>query len=364
MKYCPACNRDFADASSLCEQDGTVLVEESWQAIVARSLKADPGSSPLDLKTVLPELQNQDVIQTRRAARPAIKRIRWIAAAVSVVICVAVCFAAYRLLRNSSEKKLDQAIARGDLLTPPGTSAYDLYHQLKREGAGSDKLKKFEDKLLPLLTLRPQQLLEEFSQVGAKEPAQQEWGDAAKLLSWASEISPNDSLINAQATYCSGRLAYLLGRKDEALSAWKHSLDLDSSWAMPSNSIGLLYSERKEFQKARVHLLEAARRNPNWAVPYNHLGTAHFYQKRYEPAIKYYNQAVAKDPHWAQPHAWLATIAMQQKQYAVAILEFEKVLDPAATGPGAINFKQIREQLENARQLLKNLEESEQANAQ
>jgi len=266
---------------------------------------------------------------------------------------------AYKFSGNALEGKLDEAIIKGNLLAPPGANSYELYHQLKLGGVSPTRLREFEDRLLPLVTARPQQLLAEFTRIGGKEASIAEWDDAAKLLAWANEMKPNDSGLSARAAYCAGRSAYLANRKDEAMELWKRASDLDRTWALPSNGVGLIYNERKDYSNARGYLFEATRRNPDWAVPYNNLGTSYFYERDYEQAESFYNQAVARDSRWARPHAWLAAIAMQRKDYGRAVQEFEGVLDANATGTENIDLTKIREQLERARQFSKETEELE-----
>ena len=354
MKYCPSCGREFLDTFNSCQHDGTSLIEESWQDVVAKSLAAESADSVhgLNVSPLQPPIQNDPFPNLPPyELKPVAKTSRWMVLVVIIPLCVMIGLATYGLLRSTSESKLEKAIAKGNLFSPPGANAYDLYHQLKLEGASVTTLKKFEDKLFPLLTSQPQHLLAGFYSVGQKEPAISEWQDAAKQLSWANELRPDDTKTGAKASYCLGRVAYLQGRKDEALEAWKRAADLDKSWAVPTNSVGLIYNERKDYSNARLYLLDAVRRDPDWPVPYNNLGTSYFYQRDYERAIFYYKQCTAKDSRWARPHAWLGTIAMRREEYDVAVQEFERVIDPVATGTETLDLSKIRKELERAREL-------------
>lgn len=367
MKYCSKCGSEFPDNYRFCQHDRTVLVDRvaqeagSGQVVstsaasgdAPRSAVATEGSSAGGQTS----LSSESAGSTATSARSNRSRLGLIIGA--VVLLLLLVGVIYKFSGNALEAKLDEAINKGNLLVPPGANSYEFYHQLKREGANPAKLREFEDRLLPLVTARPQQLLTEFTKVGGKEPPVAEWDDAAKLLGWAVEMKPNDSGLSARATYCAGRAAYLGNRKDEAMELWKRASDLDRSWALPTNGVGLIYNERKDYSSARGYLLEATRRNPGWAVPYNNLGTSYFYERDYDQAESYYDQAVLRDSGWARPHAWLAAIAMQKKDYGRAAQEFERVLDANATGTENIDLNKMKEQLERARQLSSQTEELE-----
>jgi tetratricopeptide (TPR) repeat protein len=364
MKYCSKCGSEFPDNYRFCQNDRTVLVSSlESKAASGRTVAVSGGGNGDDF---LPEpgedssaSPSTSLSSTSTSASANRTRAAIIIGGVVLLLLLVVVGVVYKFSGNALESKLDEAISKGNLLAPPGANSYELYHQLKLEGVSPAKLRAFEYRLLPLATARPQQLLNEFSKVGGKEPPVGEWDDAAKLLAWANEMKPNDSGLSARAIYCSGRSAYLGNRKDEAMDLWKRASDLDRAWALPTNGVGLIYNERKEYANARDYLLEATRRNPDWAVPYNNLGTSYFYERDYDQAESFYNQSVARDSRWARPHAWLGAIAMQRKDYSRAALEFESVLDANATGTENIDLDKIREQLERARQLASDAEELE-----
>ena len=90
----------------------------------------------------------------------------------------------------------------------------------------------------------------------------------------ACEMRPNDKLLNAREKYIEGRIAFISKQKDQALASWKKASELDPTWAMPPNGVGVIYNEKKNFEAARKYLFEAVRREASWAVPYNSIGTS------------------------------------------------------------------------------------------
>ena len=107
---------------------------------------------------------------------------------------------------NTVGKQLDDAIARGNLLPPASQNAHDLYNQLKTTGASEDTLRKYRERLVPLLTRQATQLTQNLLQPGYEEAPASEWQTAARAMAWAAELNPNDSLLGAKSAYCHGRV--------------------------------------------------------------------------------------------------------------------------------------------------------------
>jgi tetratricopeptide (TPR) repeat protein len=392
MKLCSQCGRTFPDAYQFCQYDRTLLTPAVTPAVTPSSATPIASNLPAGLNTVrattgvLAERESRckrcgaslssraqfcrkcgtSVPATattttgidaqgggRRfeSERAINSRRRPIVIIGVTAVLLLGGFLIYKLRANPVEKKLNEAIAKGNLLTPPGANAYELYHQLKLEGGDPKTIAALDEKLRPLLTTRPIQLLKDFSVAGSKDPSPAEWEEAYKKLAWAQEIQSSDPTIDAKASYCKGRMLYLANRKDEALDAWKQAADKDKSWALPINGVGLIYNERKDYYTAREFLTEAINRDPSWAVPYNNMGTSYFYERNYDQAESYYQQAASRAPSWARPHAWLGAIAMQRKDYYSAIREFEFVVDQSSTGKENIDLGRINQQLEQARTL-------------
>ncbi len=280
------------------------------------------------------------------------KRIRFILAGVIAVLLLGMGGAAayYFWFSNTAiEKQLDAAITRGDIFKPEGTSAYDLYNKLKGNGAESNTLARYRERLLPVLTTQPLRMLVDFAVPTNREPALSEWQDALKPMSWASELRPEDGALAARAKYIEGRIDYLTNKKDVALDLWQRASELDKTWALATNAVGVLYNERKQYQTARQFGFEAIRREPNWAVPYSNVGTSYLLEKNDDKAESYYKQAIERAPTWPRPHAWLGDIAMRRKNFYQAVSEYEAALNLAVPGTTTLNLTDIKKRLELAR---------------
>lgn len=250
---------------------------------------------------------------------------------------------------NPLELKLDAAIKNKQIIAPAGANAYDFYHQLKVEAASSAVLKKYEERVLPLLTETVDDILKSVSEPGSVERRIEEWQDEVKKLGWASEIRPDDKKIAAKLAYCKGRVAYLTENKNAALEQWKRAADLDVKWALPLNGIGLIYNEKKDYETAREWLGKAIAIEPDWAIPYNNYGTSYYYQNRFDEADSYYRRAVGLVPRWARPHAWLASVAEKRNDYNSAVAEYEQVFAPDAIGTESMDIESLRRRYEKAK---------------
>jgi len=248
------------------------------------------------------------------------------------------------------EKRLDNAIAAGQIFAPANENAYDLYFQLKKSGASEERLRAYREKLLPLLTERKFQLIKNFMIPGNDEPPAEEWQAAHQSLQFAIELKPGDATLLSRTLYCEGRLAFLAKDEDRAMQVWTRAADSDKTWPLPVNGIGLIYTARKKYADARGYYFEAVRRDANWAPPYNNIGTSFYLEKNPSDAKGYYQKAVELAPQWARPHSWLGDIAMKEQDYNTAIKEFSLVLEPNATGTKNMDLNKIRRQLEIAQQ--------------
>ncbi len=283
--------------------------------------------------------------------RAANRRALWIGIAVALVAIIAAGYY-YYYSRADVERRLDDAIAKNNLIRPSGESALDYYRKLKESALSEDTRKRYEARLLPLITARPQQMMADLALPNNKpEPTLADWQDAQTLMVWAAEMQPQDNRLVARSSYCAGRVSYLNNRKDDAITFWKRAAEQDTTWALPLNSAGLVYTEQKKYSTARSFFFDAIRREPQFPLPYNNIGTAFLLEKNDAQAEGYYRQAIERAPQWPRPHAWLAEIAMRRKDYNQAVTEFETVLNLDPSGTSGIDLGKIRQQLDQARRL-------------
>jgi tetratricopeptide (TPR) repeat protein len=365
LHICPNCASANEAGKQSCGFCG-MSFQEGWEMQAASPAPAMVAAQPAPERLPVAETSSAgSEIRKTATEIPASKngsRIFAMAMATILVIGAAAGGAYYVLKGVSSEQKLDEAIKKGNLIAPPGENAYDYYQQLKRGGASRAALAEYEERVMPQLTTRPLQLIAEManpiSEVSSpadREQAAKEWEDASRMLEWASEIKPEDTMLAARTAYAKGRWAYLADRKQEAVEHWKVAADRDTGWGLPPNAIGLIYTERREYQTARTYFNDSIRREPDMAQPYNNLGTSYLLDKNYpgylEEAESNYVKAVARAPRWARPHNWLGDIYMARGNYRRAEAEYQSAITLASSTSTSLNVEEIRKKLDNARRL-------------
>jgi tetratricopeptide (TPR) repeat protein len=359
---CPQCGTAGKAEDDFCSECGFTLGSNQPSASSSEQEMADTiGQSFNSSATTIAQHQPNKLL--RRS--------------VVLAVCAAIILGIIAITRlsgsNTAESKLENAIAKGNLISPSGESAYDYYQQLKREGTSGSTLAKFDNKLLPLLTSRSQEMFSNAARPDGRDATLSEWEETAKLLSWASELKPSDTSLEARSAYCKGRVAYLNKRIDEALNLWKRASDLDRSWGLPVQDSGYVYLKEKNFKNpsmARDFFTEAIHREENWAVPYLYSGDTYYVQKSYDSARSFYEDAVRLAPQWARAHAALGNLAklrgdqyMSQSnydsardEYLKAKQELELALELANKSPGNFSRKGVDDDLHDVRQRLEQLD--------
>ncbi|HEX8119182.1 MAG TPA: hypothetical protein VF521_18030 [Pyrinomonadaceae bacterium] len=345
---CPECGHATRPGRSRCETCAGSRARQDTTGIVEDSRSEEPAeASWLSAR----EKAAATAAENPGGGRASSRTWKFLTLALTAVVVLWGSVFLVRRLASplSAEGRLRAAVERGELVRPKGGSAHDFYRQLKQSGAAGPTLAALGQQLLPRLKAAGRQVVGTFATPGTPDPGLAQWEAAQEMFEWAAELAPGDATLRARATYCRGRVSYLNGDKQGALGLWKTAADLDTSWALPSNGMGLIHNELTEHMAARPYLLEAVRRDPSWAVPYNNLGTSFYYTKEYATAAGYYRKAADRAPDWARPHAWLGDIAMRQKDYATAEREFEQVLSPSAVGASEMNLDKIKQELARAR---------------
>jgi len=351
INYC-ACGTPASAAHTFCERCGTRLIAESSEPWTSNEAPPETNAEYY-AHTTRPVHQPSYRASTQRIQRSGLQP-KVILSVVGGIAGLGILLTIIAFVSSNNtravEQKLNNAIARGQFLTPTTDNAHQLYEQLKNSGASEETLRTYREKLVPPLTNGPYQMIREFMVPGSDDPPLADWQTAYESLRWASELKPEDKELAARTAYCEGRLAFLLKDEDRAIEVWKRAANADESWPLPINSIGFIYTGRKNHATARTYYLDAVKRDPNWAYPYNNIGTSYYLERNYYDAKGYYQKAAQLAPQWARPHSWLGDIAMKENDYVTAVQQFSLVFEPGATGTKSMNLKEVRRHLELAQQ--------------
>jgi tetratricopeptide (TPR) repeat protein len=350
---CPACGTEANPGHTFCKRCGMRLVTESTETRTSNASQPE-ANAPYNHDAAQPIQQPsyQSYGQTVQSSGLQAKTILTVVGGIAGlgILITIIAIVAGNDKTRALEQKLDSAISRGQFLTPTTNNAHDLYYQLKNGGASEEKLRSFREKLVPLLTNPFYQMINVFMAPGADDPPFSDWQTAYESLRWASELRPEDKGLAARTAYCEGRVAFLSKNDDRAIEAWTRAANVDKSWPLPVNGIGLIYSARKNYAAARTYYFDAVQRDSTWAYPYNNIGTSYYMERNYYEAKSYYQKAIQLAPQWARPHSWLGDIAMRENDYATAVQEFSLVLEPSATGTKNMELSKIQQKLDLARQ--------------
>lgn len=361
---CAACGVPGKVEDAFCKRCGAPMLGQQRGAAIppqpspeVRPVSTHHSDAAIDQFTErLPVTGAEGLAPTKPASGTPWKGLLGVAAAIALVgIVVAIATLSKSGMLGGEptvEVKLDRAMAAGNLFSPANDNAHDLYYTLKSSGANDKTLGSFREKLTPLLTTRGNQLTSDLMRIGYDEPEFTEWQEAAKHLDWAQELNPGNSSIAARAAYCRGRAAYLQKDLDEALRWWTSAGDLDKSWVLPVNGLGMVHTAKKNWDTARTYFFQALQRDANWPFPDENIGNTYLMERDYATAKEFYRKAIGKAPNWAKPHIHLADLAVLERDYATAVSEFEAALGSDAIGLKGKEPAVAQKALEKARQKL------------
>ena len=249
---------------------------------------------------------------------------------ISLVAIIAIAAAIYFALSASPASKLASAmrnaVSNNQLVTLSGNDAFTYYMQLRSLDPANSALKEVGPQVLSPLRDAGEDVYRKKTVVNAEKDTLQDWLKAQNIYEWAHDIVPGDKQIEARWRFAQGEVAKQQSRKDDAERSFQSAAQVNTAWALPPNSLGLLRSENKRWGEAIPYFQKAIDLQPNWEVPYNNLGTSYYYLKDYNAARTWYEKALEKNPSWARPHYWLGSVYEQLNDKEQAIAEYERAL--------------------------------------
>jgi len=258
-------------------------------------------------------------------------RSKALIASISAVAVVAIALAVYFALESSPTAKLAaalrSAVSNGKLVTLSNDDAYSYYYQLRGLDPSNKALAEVAPTVLPQLRSMGDDAFRKKMLVMSDKDTTQDWQKTLRIYEWAHSLDANDKQIEARWRFSEGEFAKLQGRKDDAERGYSMAAQLNSSWAVPQNSLGLLRNESKRYSDAIPYFQRAIDLQSSWEIPYNNMGTAYFFLKDYDAAVGWYRRAIEKNPSWGRPHYWLGTIFEQKKWKPQAIEEYQTALN-------------------------------------
>jgi tetratricopeptide (TPR) repeat protein len=126
-----------------------------------------------------------------------------------------------------------------------------------------------------------------------------------------------------------------LGRKEEAIEAYKQAISVDPKDAYPYNGLGNALRDLGRHEEAIKAYKQAISVDPKYAYPYNGLGNALKNLGRKEEAIEAYKQAISVDPKVAYPYNGLGNALSDLGRKKGAIKAYKQAIsvDPKYARP-------------------------------
>ena len=123
-----------------------------------------------------------------------------------------------------------------------------------------------------------------------------------------------------------GLLSYLLGREDDA-GYFLQAAELAPSWSIPQLNLSIHYQQENKLDLAMFHALECVRLNPESVIAVDNLGVIQLKSGNYQSAERYFRQAISIDIKYEIPYYNLSCTKSLQGQLKASLLWLEKALE-------------------------------------
>jgi len=117
------------------------------------------------------------------------------------------------------------------------------------------------------------------------------------------------------------------GRTDEAMSAYKKSMEINPKYAVTYYNMGLALFQKGEVDEAIASYQKAIENNPEYADPENNLGNALLQKGELDQAISHYRRAVELKPGLAEISYNLGGALLQKGDLDGAVASYQKAIE-------------------------------------
>jgi len=231
----------------------------------------------------------------------------------------------------SPMRKLLRSANLGNLVTPRGESAYDVYQRMKADGLSSSDLGELWSKVLPLLKSQGDNAFRRWHD--ESDLTREEWNNLEKLYTWAVDLDANDPNLKARLEYCRGQLQFFQNNFYSAEANYQEAARLAPNWAMASNALGRVAVRLKNHQAAEAHYQNAVTLEPNWVFPNLNLAGVYMRKRDFNSAVYYYERAARLAPDRASVHNMLGQAYEQLKRYDDAREQYQLTLQIVERSP-------------------------------
>jgi tetratricopeptide (TPR) repeat protein len=230
-------------------------------------------------------------------------------------------------------RRLVRAAEAGNLVTPPGENAYEIYLELKHGGLSATDLAEIRTEVAPLLRAQGDAAFQSWHD--QSNLSSEDWQNIEKLYTWLAELEPADTEAQARLHYARGQLAF--NREDYVNSAseYREAMLLSPQWAMPANALGRVAVRQREFDAAEAYYKRAVELEPNWVYPNLNLAGVYMRRERFDLALTYYEKSVQLAPEKPSTHFRLGQTYDELRRYEEARHHYTVALELAQKTPEA-----------------------------
>ena len=253
-----------------------------------------------------------------------------------------------------------QALQQGNLLTPPGQSGYELYHQLLQKESLSRLYSTMRRNLAVAFQEEAQKAINAYLRADSTEMAQLYAGDEkytrfpqylAKAADLLGEAHYMHHSLKAKQFYFDGLILRLDAEKngtttalEEALATQQKALEYEERAPFIYNELGILYRRQNKLTQAVNQFKKAIALAPSWLVPQSMLIKSYLELQRYEEVVNYgeKTQVLADKFPGVSPRVLrnimtdLGIALVYLKEYDRAELQFQFILEQAPDNIAAL----------------------------
>lgn len=246
------------------------------------------------------------------------------------------------LFFGSAKRQIIAKAKQGQITTPVGNSAYDLF--LKSNLSDSDRADLAKE-IGGVLNSKGEEIITQIVRDGYSPPIA-DCDGTAKIFAWLDTLSPQSS-YKARKHYFQGRAAFDSNDLNRAENEIKQSLNFDQSLALSVNHMGRIYVRRKDYTTAQYWYQRAIEVDPNWMAPRSNLCTMAVENlKNYYLGEQACRGVLQLDPNKASGYYFLGRSLERRGYICDAAREFRTAIEKASgtTSPG-FNVDSLSRQL-------------------
>jgi hypothetical protein len=248
-----------------------------------------------------------------------------------LLIGVAIYFLLFSPMRQIISK-----VKQGQIVTPAGNSAYDLF--IRSNLSDSDRAT-LRQAITPLLEANGNEVIRKLVSEGYA-PSVTDSDNTAKVFAWLDSLAPQN-FYRARKHYFQGRAAFDRNDLNGAENEFRQAMTLDTGWAVPVNHMGRVAVKRRDYSSARTWYQRAIALDSTFTAPHSNLCVVEVENLRdYVSASQSCRNYIQLDQSKPAGYYFLGRALEEQGYKCDALREYQMALDKASrsTNTGGINL--------------------------